>query len=225
MHILCQQTYARILDATLSERTMQNAPETQSNDAPRPEQHGSFLGDIIKFAFIALLIVVPFRLFVAQPFIVSGASMEPTFETGQYLVVDQLSYRFEEPQRGDVVIFQYPKNPSLFFIKRIIGVPGEIVDIQNGTVTIHGSDLSETITLAEPYVSLENEKTDSSAVALKESEYFVLGDNRRASSDSRAWGALPRDLIVGRALVRLLPVQEISLFPGEYRFVEPYSAQ
>src|SRR6185295_2417670 len=100
------------------------------------ENRDSFFTELLKFAVIALIIVVPIRFFVAQPFIVSGASMDPTFHNGQYLIVDELSYRFSPPQRGDVIIFRYPRDPSQFFIKRIIGLPGETVKIQGGSISI-----------------------------------------------------------------------------------------
>ena len=95
------------------------------------EKRGNFFTELLEFVLVAAIIVIPVRLFVAQPFIVSGASMEPTFDHGQYLIVDELSYRFAPPQRGDVVIFHPPKDPSQYYIKRIIGLPGETVRVAN----------------------------------------------------------------------------------------------
>lgn len=176
------------------------------------EKRENFFTELLKFALLAVIIVVPVRLFVAQPFIVSGASMSPTFESGEYLIVDELSYRLSDPQRFDVIIFRYPKNPSEFFIKRIIGLPGEVVRITSGAVSITTRD-GETLKPEEAYV--ENEGNGGNLeVTLGESEYFVLGDNRPESSDSRVWGKLPRENIVGRAFVRLLPLQEFNLLPG-----------
>lgn len=183
---------------------------------PTPErQQSGFIAEIFKFALIALLVVVPFRMFVAQPFIVSGASMEPTFKTGQYLIVDQVSYRFGGPVRGDVVIFRFPEDPSKFFIKRIVGLPGDTVSISGETVTIAPIS-GDSFELPEPYVSDGNQKEDYLTVTLSEGEYFVMGDNRSASSDSRVWGPVPKENIVGKAFVRLLPLTTIGLFPGEY---------
>lgn len=184
--------------------------------APAPAKKEGF-SELLRFIVIAVLIVLPIRTLVAQPFIVSGSSMFPTFKDNQYLIVDQISYRFEEPARGDVVIFRYPLDPSKFFIKRVIGLPGEKVVIKGGKVSIFDAD-DKKIELDEPY--LENVSSDSGTFSLGTEEYFVMGDNRTASSDSRAWGVLPRKNIVGRALVRLLPVSDISLNPGEYHFAE-----
>lgn len=196
-----------------------------ASEPPRGDHHTnsqsneSFIVEIFKFSILALVIVVPFRLFIAQPFIVSGASMSPTFETGQYLIVDQLTYRFEQPKRGDVVIFRYPNDPSKYFIKRIIGLPGEVVQLANGKTTILDPLTNTTTMLDEPY--LKRDRTDDHLSApLASDEYFVMGDNRGASSDSRLWGPLPRADIVGRALVRLLPPTTFTLLPGAYAHSE-----
>ena len=166
--------------------------------------------DFIRFILLALLIVVPFRIFVAQPFIVSGSSMSPTFETGEYLIVDELSYRFEEPKRGDVVILKKPKQEDEYLIKRIIGMPNETVTIKNGAVTV--KDGAGEIVLEEPYVI--NKRIENYETTVGPNEYFVMGDNRMVSLDSRVIGPVPRDHIVGRAFLRLFPVDEISIFPG-----------
>lgn len=180
------------------------------------ENRGSFLKEIFQFAVIAAIVVFPIRLFIAQPFIVSGASMDPTFDTGQYLIVDEVSYRFEEPKRGDVIIFRYPLDPSKFFIKRIIGVPGETVSVRNGNVLIaKKEDGGALFTLDEPYVVNKGNGINTE-VTLGRSEYFVMGDNRPESSDSRVWGPLPKENIVGRAFVRLLPLSRAEIFPGVF---------
>ena len=176
------------------------------------EKRDNFFTELLKFAIIAVVIVAPIRLFVAKPFIVSGASMEPTFQTGQYLIVDELSYRFESPQRGDVIIFKYPLDPSQYFIKRIIGLPGETVNIRGGALSITKTD-GTTLNLPESYVKNIGNGADMS-VTIPADKYFVMGDNRPESSDSRYWGLLPRGNIVGRAFVRLLPVNEIGILPG-----------
>ncbi|HVV39337.1 MAG TPA: signal peptidase I [Candidatus Paceibacterota bacterium] len=176
------------------------------------ENRDNFFTELLKFALIAIIIVVPLRIFVAKPFIVSGASMEPTFDTGQYLIVDELSYRLEAPQRLDVVIFKYPRDTSQYFIKRIIGLPGETVIISGGQVSIKTAD-GKTVALSEPYIKNLGNGGDMQ-VTLKTDEYFVMGDNRPESSDSRIWGVLPRADIVGRAFLRLLPVSTLGVFPG-----------
>lgn len=173
---------------------------------------GTAFREIITFVVLAVVIVVPIRLFVAQPFVVEGESMHPTFETGDYLIVDQLSYRFSDPKRGDVVVFRYPNDETVFYIKRIIGLPGETVSINAGVTTVTRVDGTK-LALDESYVVVDD-VTLTQDYALGEGEYFVMGDNRPHSSDSRAWGALPERDIMGRAYVRLLPVQGFDLLPG-----------
>lgn len=178
------------------------------------ENRGSFLKEVFQFAIIALVIVFPIRLFIAQPFIVSGASMDPTFDTGQYLIIDEVSYHFDAPKRGEVVVFRYPLDPSKFFIKRVIGLPGETVTIKGGKVSITDTT-GTTLTLDEPYVVNKGNGNDMT-ITLSPSDYFVMGDNRPESSDSRSWGPLPRDNITGRAFLRLLPVGQVGVLPGNY---------
>lgn len=193
---------------------------SHDSDHREPERvQSSFIAEIFKFAILALLIVVPFRMFIAQPFIVEGASMEPTFHTREYLIVDQLTYRFDEPKRGDVVIFEFPKDPSKYFIKRVMGLPHETIEIEGTKVTVTTPE-GEEMTLAEPYINDTNQKEDFVTVTLSDGEYFVMGDNRAESSDSRIWGPVPKDNIIGKALVRLLPISTIGLYPGEYRAKE-----
>jgi len=175
------------------------------------------LVEVIEFAIIALLIVLPVRWFIAQPFIVSGASMEDTFHSGEYLIIDQITYRFEAPERGDVVVFRYPQDPSKFFIKRIIGLPGDTIDIQGNVVTLTTQE--ETWVLNEPYIKSMAENTTLNET-LGEREYFVMGDNRDASSDSRVWGVLQKDKIIGRAFMRLYPFTDAEILPGEYDIIK-----
>jgi len=170
----------------------------------------NFAREIAELLILSLVIVIPFRLFIAQPFIVEGASMYPTFKQGDYLVVDEISWRFSEPGRGEVVVFKYPKNPKKSFIKRIIGLPGEIISIKEGKVTIASGTYPEGLLLDEPYVKAGKEETLS--YTLGQNEYFVLGDNRAQSADSRIWGAVPAKNIVGRPILRLYPP---SLLPGD----------
>lgn len=199
---------------------MENEKPINQEERPDPSLNNNKkenAWDLIKFVLIAILIVLPIRMLIAQPFIVSGSSMFPTFKDNQYLIVDQISYRFEEPKRGDIVIFRYPLDPSKFFIKRVIGLPNEKVSIKNGMVTVVDEN-GEVISLDEPYLDIERESKDSEEISLKDDEYFVLGDNRIASSDSRSWGVLPRKNIIGKAFLRLLPTDSININPGEYRY-------
>lgn len=187
--------------------------ETEKMDTVVQEKKPSFIKDTLRFTIIALIIVIPFRIFIAQPFLVNGASMEPTFENGHYLIVDELSYQFSEPSRGSVLIFKYPLDPKKYFIKRVIGLPGETVKIEGGKVSIINKEYPDGFELEEPYVTLT--KNDNATVKVPEKEYFVMGDNRGGSLDSRYWGTLPEKLIIGRPIVRLYPFQEIGFWPGE----------
>lgn len=173
---------------------------------------GNALKEIATFLVLAVLIVLPIRFFIAQPFVVEGESMFPTFDSADYLIVDQLTYHFSDPERGDVVVFRYPNDPSVFYIKRIIGLPGETVSIDRGVVTIQKTDGS-ILTLTEPYVVAED-ATYTQRTSLGNEQFFVMGDNRPRSSDSRSWGPLPKDEIMGRAFARLIPAGEASMFPG-----------
>lgn len=172
------------------------------------------LWELARVILLAVVIVLPIRLFIAQPFIVSGTSMVPTFHDSEYLIVDEISYRIENPKRGDVIVFRFPHNPSVFYIKRVIGLPGETVEIEKGVVTIKNEENPEGLKINEPYVSAIVDDGRDMSVTLKETEYFVLGDNRPASSDSRSWGPLDEKYIVGRTLVRVLPIKEFGIFPG-----------
>lgn len=195
------------------EKSTEEATETSQKRSMHP------VLEIIQFAVIALVIVLPIRMFIAQPFIVSGASMEETFHTGEYLIVDQVSYRFEKPVRGDVIIFRYPRDPSKFFIKRVIGLPGDTIRIDGNVVTITNEANPDGFTLSESYIK-SMEPTTNLKETLGDREYFVMGDNRDQSSDSRIWGVLQEENIIGRALVRLFPVDEVDLFPGVVRFTD-----
>ena len=169
----------------------------------------SFIWEFLKIVIIAALIVLPIRYFLFQPFIVKGESMVPSFQSGDYLIVDEISYRLKEPQRGDVVVLKYPLSTNQRFIKRIIGLPGETVQIHNGKITIL-KDGKELLLDEKNYLpdllATEGDKNWT----LKSNEYFVLGDNRQFSYDSRMWGTLPREDIVGRATFRIFPISTIS---------------
>lgn len=200
---------------------MENNIENKPSVSPAPKveskwkKHARDAWDLVKFAIIALAIVVPIRMFIAQPFVVSGDSMFPTFHNGEYLIVDEISYILGTPKRGDVVIFKYPNDPSRYFIKRIIGLPNEEVNIKNGEITIKNKENPDGFKLAEPYI---NEKFSTTEVQkIGDEEYFVMGDNRNRSSDSRVWGLLPRKNMTGRAFLRLLPLGSISYLPGYYQ--------
>ncbi|MCD4760648.1 signal peptidase I [bacterium] len=169
------------------------------------KKFGILIFEIVKVVLISLAIILPIRLFLVQPFYVEGASMEPNFYQNEYLIIDELSYRFNQPQRGEVIIFKNPKNTKAYFIKRIIGLPGEEVELKEGVVFVDGEKLSE------PYI--EHFSSDShSLLTLAEDEYFVMGDNRTNSLDSRQIGTINKNHVIGRVWVRGWPLNRINTF-------------
>lgn len=165
--------------------------------------------EIIETVAIAVVAVFLVRTFVAQPFLVSGSSMEPNFYNGDYLLVDELSYRFREPVRGEVMVFKYPCDHQSYYIKRVIGLPGERVVIDSGKVAVYDKEQKKTLT--EPYVSWQA-PTDHLDIVLGQGEYFMMGDNRNFSFDSRRWGPLDKADIIGLVRFRLWPVDRAMAF-------------
>lgn len=164
------------------------------------------------FEVIALTLIIFFVVnALTGRFQVLGSSMQPTLHSGQYVIVSKLVYHFREPQRGDVVVFEPPNGAHDDYIKRIIGLPGEHIEVRGGAVWVDGYRLEE------PYVS--SPMAYSGSWDLGPDEYFVLGDNRADSSDSRAWGPLHRDLLVGKAWLCYWPPQYWGLI-RHYRFPE-----
>lgn len=192
-------------------------PASASEDTKekRPKKENFFL-EVVKFTVLSIAIVLPIRLYVAQPFIVSGSSMDPTFANGQYLIIDQISYNFHEPKRGDIIVFRYPRDPAKFFIKRIIGLPGDTIVLKENEVIVKNSENPEGFVLDENFVQ-QQRKYEPKELIMGEEEYFVMGDNRDSSSDSRYWDALPKSHIVGRAFLRILPTEQAAIFPGSYQ--------
>lgn len=179
----------------------------------------SFFIDTIETIVIAAAIFVIVYLFLIQPHQIRGVSMVPTFQDKDYILTDKISYRFTKPERGDVVVFLAPKDHELDYIKRIIALPGEKLKIQNGSVFIYNSKNPNGIKLneayiSEPFTSPGDFAKDGDLITVGDNEYFVIGDNRPRSSDSRFWGIVRRDEIVGRAWVRYWPLSKIKLIPG-----------
>jgi len=165
----------------------------------------------IEMIFIAILIVAPIRYFLIQPFIVHGSSMEPNFYTQDYLIVDELSYRFRQPTRYEVIVFKAPNHPSQYYIKRVIGLPLETITIEDGNITV--LDNSGNLTsLDENFLPETSITSGSIKLTLGENELFVLGDNRVASYDSRNWGPVDEKSIIGRVWLRLWPSQRIMAY-------------
>lgn len=179
---------------------------------------GQFLHFVLIF-LISLAIVLPIRYFVVQPFLVRGDSMLPTFHNLDYLFVERVSYYFREPLRGESIVFRFPENESDFFIKRIIGLPGERVIIEGNTIRISQKGAGEELVLEEDFGANTVFTGGNVDITLGENEYFVLGDNRAASFDSRRWGPLPEEDIVGRVLFRVWPpARAKAFFSNDYSF-------
>ena len=172
----------------------------------------SYIWDFLKVIVAAFVVMLLFRFYVAEPYIVSGSSMVPNFHDKEYLIVSKIGYRLEEPKRGDVIVFRYPKNTKEYYIKRVIGLPGEQVRIVDGRVVIINKDNPQGFVVNESYLpSTTKTYGGPESVVLGSDEFFVLGDNRQSSSDSRNWGVLPRNNIIGRTALRVLPISEFSL--------------
>jgi signal peptidase I len=170
----------------------------------------SAVWETIQVAVIALVVVLVVRNFLIQPFFVQGSSMVPNFNDGDYLIIDELTYRFREPERGEVVVFLFPQNKSNYFIKRIIGLPNEKILIKEGKIVIHNNQYLDGLVLNEEYIS--SQTPGDIEISLKENEYFMLGDNRYLSYDSRSWGVLLEENIIGLARFRLWPINDVKAF-------------
>ncbi|EKD23852.1 MAG: hypothetical protein ACD_81C00165G0003 [uncultured bacterium] len=170
------------------------------------------LREIIEIVLVAVLVVFGVRTFLVQPFLVSGASMEPNFHGGDYILINELSYRFREPERGEVVVFRYPGDEKTFFIKRVMGLPGERIVVTDGELYVYSEENAEGKLITEGYLPRDLRTVGEKDITLATGEYFVMGDNRDASFDSRQWGALKRDEIIGSVWVRLWPLNKVMAF-------------
>lgn len=175
-----------------------------------------FIWDTLKIVVLALAIVLPIRYFLFQPFFVSGQSMEPNFKNGDYLIIDEISYRFKDIKRGDVIVFKFPQDPSQRFIKRVIGLPGETVEIKNDEIIISKDGKRQV--LKEKYIPSSYKTVGNVRVVLGEKEYFVMGDNREFSYDSRRFGPLPFDKIIGRVFLRAWPIANFNVFTASVAY-------
>jgi signal peptidase I len=184
-----------------------------------PEQHNDvwrFGAELIRTAIIVSVLAIIIRTFAVQPFVVEGSSMYPRFETNDFLIVDKISYHIHTPNRGDIIVFKYPYDLQTNYVKRVIGLPGETVKIVDGKVEIVNKTHPNGVFLGEPYLSDGNVTTLPVSSATNEfvvpaDKYFVLGDNRRASSDSREWGFLPKEDIIGRVFLEAYPFNKASI--------------
>lgn len=191
----------------------QNPPDEES----RRDSWRSLFGYTVAALGLALFI----RFFIAAPYVVSGASMEPTFFDWHYLIIDKLVYELSPPVRGDIIVLNLPRDTARSLIKRVIGLPGETVKISGSKVMIINAEHPNGFILNEPYIDPANTSSgDSLEATLGRDEYFVLGDNRHLSSDSRIWGNLPKNDIAGRVDARLFPFNMMSILPGQVRYLE-----
>lgn len=190
---------------------------------------GGLFMEMIRVFLLAVVIIIPVRVFLFQPFFVQGSSMEPNFEDGEYLVISEFGYKetnvgfgdnysidvkpFKEIARQDVAVFHYPQNPEQFFIKRVIGLPGEAVEIKNGKVIIYNKENPNGINLDETaYIGKEVLTQEMPRTEVGNESYFMMGDNRMFSYDSRSIGPINKNKIVGRVLLRAWPVEKLILF-------------
>jgi len=183
-------------------------------DDNKTESIKDFVFEMIKVLIVSLIIIVPIRAYVVQPFYVDGASMEPNFHDGEYLIVDEISLRFKQPERGDIVIFHPPTNPKVYYIKRVIGLPNEVVDIKNGEIRVFEQDSPEPLIIDESqylgndYLLRPSEKYH---LKLGATEYYLLGDNRPNSLDSRRLGAIDFSHMKGKVVLRAFPFDKFTV--------------
>ena len=184
-----------------------------SPETPKPSLQsniGEFLITLVVFLAIYLLI----HAFIAQPHKVDGISMFPNFKHGDLIITDKITYKLSEPKRSDIVVFQNKDNADEDFIKRIMGVPGDKVKVQNNKVYVNGREVQE------PYISVPTEPKrfleEGKEITVRQGYYIVIGDNRTHSSDSREWGELPKDKIIGRVIVRYWPFNTFGIFPNKF---------
>ncbi len=179
----------------------------QSEEQTKPRTR-SAIREIVETILFTLLIYVLVRNFLFENYRVVGRSMEPTLENDQFLVVNKLDYRLREPQRGDIIVFRDPRNEERKLIKRVIGLPGESIEIRDSQVLVDGQPLEETYVRSVPRYS-------QPLLQIPPGYYYVLGDNRNNSSDSHSWGTLPESQIVGKAWVSYWPPSLWGVIPHE----------
>lgn len=188
---------------------------SKGNPRYRMARGGTILASILEIAqviVVSLVIVFLVRSYLIQPFLVKGDSMEPNFQDGNYLIIDEVTYQFRQPERGEIIVFKYPRDPKQYFIKRVVGLPNERIEIKEQKVTIFNQKNPEGLVLEENYIPEESDTKGNETLQLGPNDYFVLGDNRVFSSDSRYWGPVSKDLIVGKVWVRAWPINEIELY-------------
>ena len=215
----------------VSENTLSTDQNLSKSDIEETLTTGQLFVELIRVIALAVIIIIPVRTFLFQPFFVSGSSMEPNFEDGQYLVISEFGYKttdslvgiplgftvtpYKYLHREDIAVFEYSQNPETYFIKRAIGLPGESIEIKRGRVVIYNEDNPQGMFLDETrYLSREAQLSmqDMPKISLKDDEYFLMGDNRGHSHDSRSFGPVQRKKITGKVLLRAWPVDEMKMF-------------
>lgn len=183
----------------------------QLSNLPASQRAKLILLEFLRMGLFAVLAIVLVRYFLFKPFYVRGASMEPNYFEHEYLIIDEITYRIREPERGEVVVFRYPGARREFFLKRIVGLPGETVKVKEGRITMFNAAHPEGFTLEEEYLPKHLETAGDLTVVLEDREYFLLGDNRASSWDSRGFGPIARQQLVGRAVFRGWPFERAGV--------------
>jgi signal peptidase I len=194
---------------TAPDKTSPSAKKSPQRRALAQPARLRMVREVLETITLTILMFMVFR-FAVQNYRVDGHSMSPTLQDQQYILVDKAAYLFHAPQRGDIIVFAYPVDPTQDYVKRIIGIPGDQVQVdQNGVVSVNG------VRLNEPYISASPDPYAPTNTVLRANQYFVLGDNRGDSSDSRVWGPVPRQNIIGKASVVYWPLTALHFIPGE----------
>lgn len=175
-----------------------------------------YVYEIVKTVVIVLFFALLIRTFLIQPFVVDGSSMEPTFHNREYLMVEKLNFALHKPNRGDIVVFRYPVDPRLNYVKRIVGLPGDRMEISGGKVTIFNNNNPSGMSLSESYIptTVQTKVTGDTIKhtwVVDAKSYFVLGDNREHSDDSRSWGLVPEQNIIGKVWITVYPFDNFGL--------------
>ena len=161
--------------------------------------------ELLESIIIAVLLALIIRFFLFEPFFIPSGSMEPTLQIGDKIIVNKIVYRFQEPKRGDIMVFKYPLDPARDYIKRVIGLPGEKLEIKDSVIYINDQPIEE------EYLPSNSNSANFGPVNIPENAYFMMGDNRNNSQDSRVWGTLPNNYIIGKALAVFWPVNRIGV--------------
>lgn len=188
-------------DLTDFNDTGENIQQQQDRD----KKHGMYLGEILESVAIAVILAVIIRFFLFQPFYIPSGSMEPTLQPGDRIIVNKITYRFSEPKRGDIMVFKYPRDPKRDFIKRAVGLPDENLNIKDSVVYINNKPIPQ------PFLEPGLQFGSFGPVDVPTGSYFMMGDNRNNSEDSRVWGTLPGENIVGKAMFIYWPLSRIGM--------------